>query len=379
MNIFLPMLPAIGRDLHITQAVAQYVLTIFLISTAVIQLFVGPLADRYGRRPVLLIATLIFAVATIVCIFATTIEVLLFGRVLQAATASSMALSRAIIRDLYDRSKAASMIGYVTMAMAIIPMLSPAIGGYVGELYGWQAPFVVSFIVAILMLFLIYFDLGETHKPVLNPVSEQISEYFSLLREPKIWGYTLCATFCSGAYFAFLGGAPFVGTELIKMEPSTLGYFFGFVAFGYMIGNFFSGRFSERMGIEPMMFYGGIIACTGVGIAFFLMTNFAPQAEFLFFPMMLVGMGNGMTLPNANAGAVSVRPDLAGSASGLGGFLTIGGGAALASLSGALITVENQALPLYVIMFVSSLLGAAVSAFMYFRAKKQNKIALQKP
>ena len=154
------------------------------------------------------------------------------------------------------------------------------------------------------------------------------------------------------------------------MSPSNLGFYFGFVAFGYMTGNFCSGRFSERVGIEPMMFYGGLIACAGVSIALYLMTNFPPRAEYLFLPMMLVGMGNGMTLPNANAGAVSVRPELAASASGASGFLAIGGGAALASLSGTLITVENQALPLYLIMFVSSFAGAGVAAWMYFRAKR---------
>ena len=145
MNIFLPMLPAIGQDLDTKPAITQYVLTIFLASTAIAQLFVGPLSDRYGRRPVLLTTTCIFVVATVICFMATSIEMLLLGRILQASTAASIALSRAIIRDLYDRSKAASMIGYVTMAMAVIPMISPAIGGYAGEIYGWRAPFVILF------------------------------------------------------------------------------------------------------------------------------------------------------------------------------------------------------------------------------------------
>ena len=137
-----------------------------------------------------------------------------------------------------------------------------------------------------------------------------------------------------------------MGTEIVGMSPSVLGFYFAFVAAGYIFGNFLSGRYSERVGIEPMMMYGGIVACIGVSISLFLMTNYQPQASFLFYPMVLVGVGNGMTLPNANAGAVSVRPDLAGSASGLGGFLQIGGGAALATLSGSLITIENQAVPL---------------------------------
>lgn len=369
MNVFLPMLPAIGKAFGSTPAVTQYVLTLFLAATAIAQLFIGPMADRYGRRPVLLVTGFVFLAATIICIFSTTIEMLLFGRVLQASSAAAIALSRAIIRDLYDRSKAASMIGYVTMAMAIIPMVSPSLGGIVGEWYGWQGPFVVLLIAGIAMQVLIYFDLGETHKPQSGSLKSQISDYISLLKEPMVWGYFLCASAASGAFFAFLGGAPFVGTEVIGLSPATLGLYFGFVAAGYMLGNFFTGRYSERVGIEAMMIIGGIIACAGVGLSLYLMTHFPPRAEYLFYPMMLVGIGNGMTLPNANAGAISVRPELAGSASGLGGFLQIGGGALLAALSGSLISIENQAAPLYYVMFVSSLAGAVIALFMYVQSR----------
>ena len=370
MNIFLPMLPAIGADLGASPATTQYVLTLFLAATAIAQLFIGPLADRYGRRPVMLTASTVFLIATAICILATSIEMLLFGRVLQAASAASVALSRAIIRDLYDRSKAASMIGYVTMAMAIIPMVSPSVGGYVGELYGWRAPFIILFVVGAALLILIYFDLGETFPPVKAPFSKRLADYGSLLREPMVWGYFMCSSAASGAYFAFLGGAPFVGAEVIGVSPSVLGLYFALVAVGYIFGNFLSGRYSERLGIEPMMIYGGIVACIGVSLSLFLMSSFEPRIGYLFYPMVLVGVGNGMTLPNANAGAVSVRPDLAGSASGLGGFLQIGGGAALAALSGMLITIENQALPLYILMFLTSLVGAAIAAVMYFKARK---------
>ncbi len=373
MNISLPVLPEIGRAMGTSQATVQYVLTIFLMATAVIQLFVGPLADRFGRRPVLLVTSVVFIVGTLICMVAPNIETLLFGRVLQASSAACMALSRAIIRDLFDRSIAASMIGYVTMAMTILPMVTPMIGGYVGEQFGWRSTFTVLLVVGILILLLVYWDVGETHTPVRNPISEQIADYFSLLREPEIWGYFMCSTLASGAYFAFLGGAPFVGQQIIGLTASSLGMYFGLLAIGYMFGNFLSGRFSERIGIEPMMFWGGVLGTLGTGLTIVLMASFAPIAEFLFAPMMLVGMGNGMTLPNANAGAVSVRPELAGSAAGLGGFLQIGGGAVLAVMAGSLITVENLAMPLYYIMFITSLGGCAIAAWMYMRAKRLRK------
>lgn len=370
MNIFLPMLPQIGTDLGVSPAIAQYVLTLFLAATAVAQLFIGPLSDRYGRRPVLLASVFIFAAGTVVCIFAPNIETLLVGRVLQATSAACIALSRAVIRDLYDRSQAASMIGYVTMAMAVIPMLTPSVGGLVGEFYGWRASFVVLLVAALIIFALVWFDLGETHVPQKASMGAQMRDYISLLGEPAFWGYVAASSLGAGAYFAFLGGAPFVGVDIVGLSPSALGLYFGLVAIGYMAGNFLSGRYSQAVGIEPMMLYGALVACSGVGLALFLMSTFTPQAIYLFGPMILVGMGNGMVLPNANAGAVSVRPDLAGSASGIAGFMQIGGGAALASLSGSLITLENAALPLYIIMFLSSFGGAVVAVAMYFMARK---------
>ena len=369
MNVFLPVLPIIADELRTTQAMASYVVTLFLATTGIAQLFIGPLSDRYGRRPVLLATTAVFCVATLICIFATSVEVLLVGRVLQASVAASIALSRAIVRDLYDRSKAASMIGYLTMAMAIIPMVAPAIGGYVGEMFGWRGPFVVLLVVGLGLLALIYVDLGETHAPDASKAGHQLEDYAALLRTPAIWGYVLTSSLASGAYFAFLGGAPFVASTVMDMSPTAIGWYFMCVAGGYILGNFLSGRYSESIGIEPMMLYGGLVACAGVAMSLALMWTLEPQPAFLFWPMALVGMGNGMTLPNSNAGAVSVRPDLAGSASGLAGFMQIGGGALLAALAGALITRENDGLPLFVIMFLSSLGGSVIAWAMWRRAR----------
>jgi len=370
MNIFLPVLPLIGTDLGVNDATSQYVLTIFLAATAIAQLFIGPLSDRYGRRPVMLVSLAIFVVSSVVCLFAPNIEILLIGRVFQASAAASMVLSRAIIRDLYDRENAASMIGYVTMAMAVLPMIAPTIGGFVGEAFGWRGPFAILLVAAIGMFILVYVDLGETHKPRNDSLTEQLQDYWSLLKEPQVWGYFMVASLASGAYFAFLGGAPFVGLKLIGMSAGVLGMYFAIIAVGYMTGNFITGRYSKRIGLEYMMLFGSLICATGVAISLFLMTNFEPQAIFLFGPMALVGLGNGMTLPNATAGAISVRPDLAGSASGLGGFLQIGGGALLATLSATLISVENLAVPLYIIMITTSVLAAIISAWMLQRARK---------
>ena len=173
------------------------------------------------------------------------------------------------------------MIGYVTMAMAVIPMISPSIGGFFSELYGWRAPFIILFVVGLALLALIYFDLGETFPPREFSFSQRLADYGSLLREPMVWGYFLCSSAASGAYFAFLGGAPFVDTEGVGVSPSMLGIYFATVAEGYVFGNFLSGRYLQRWGIEPMMIYGGVVACIGVAISLFLMTNFEPKIGYL--------------------------------------------------------------------------------------------------
>ncbi|MFD0918017.1 multidrug effflux MFS transporter [Pseudahrensia aquimaris] len=369
MNVFLPVLPLIGRDLGVSDATTQYVLTLYLAATGILQLFIGPLSDRYGRRPVILWAIAIFLLGTLVCIFSTSITWLLIGRLLQASSAACMALSRAIVRDMHGRERAASMIGYITMAMAVMPMISPTLGGYIGEAFGWRATFWILFALGITMLLLTWFDLGETHTPSQSSVSRQVADYKSLLKEPAIWGYISTATLGSGAYFSFLGGAPFVGLDILGLSPSEVGPYFALVALGYMGGNFITGRFAERIGIEPMMLYGSLIGLLGTIIALFLMGLFTPHPLFLFVPMMFVGFGNGMMLPNANAGAVSVRPDLAGSASGLAGSLQIGIGAVLATIAGSLISVENAAMPLYIVMALSTLSGTFSAIWMWRRAR----------
>lgn len=373
MNVFLPVLPLLARDLGVSDAGAQTVLTLYLAATGLMQLFIGPLSDRYGRRPVVLWSIVVFIIGSAVCLLSQSIEMLLFGRLLQASSAACMALSRAIVRDMHGRAKAASMIGYITMAMAVMPMISPTLGGFVGEAYGWRATFWVLLAVGFAILVLTWFDLGETHAPAKSSISRQIADYRELMALPPIWGYIATATLGAGAYFSFLGGAPFIGINIAGLSPAQLGPYFALVALGYMGGNFVSGRFSERIGIEPMMLYGSLVTVIGPLLTMFLMLSFTPRAEFLFVPMMFVGFGNGMTLPNATAGAVSVRPELAGSASGLAGALQIGIGALLATLAGALITVQNIAMPLYFVMLLSTL-GATLSAFWMWRRAKRGMV-----
>lgn len=370
MNIFLPSLPAIARHFDADYAVVQLTVSLYLGATAVLQLAIGPASDRFGRRPVMLTCFLIFIVGSIGAIYAPTIELLLVARMLQAFAAAGMVLSRAIVRDTVSAAESASKIGYITMGMSVVPMIGPFIGGLLDEAYGWQSTFLLTLGFGLVAITVIYLDLGETNLQRSSSMRAQFSAYPELFRSRRFWGYTLTAAFTSGTFFAFLGGGPFVATEILGMSPSQYGLYFAFVSLGYMGGNFLSGRYSQTIGLNTMMLTGNVITALGIGGALLLVTTGGESAIALFAPVTFVGVGNGMTLPNANAGIVSVRPHLAGSASGLGGAMQIGGGATLSVVAGAVLSAESGSTPLLWVMLVSSLLAVLATLYVMSVARR---------
>ncbi|KPQ06573.1 MAG: MFS transporter, DHA1 family, bicyclomycin/chloramphenicol resistance protein [Rhodobacteraceae bacterium HLUCCA12] len=354
MNIFLPSLPKMAEHFNVDYGVMQLSVSLYLGVSAVLQILIGPLSDRYGRRKVLLAAIALFVLASIGTLLAPTAEMFLLFRMGQAVVATAMALSRAVVRDMVDEAQAASMLGYVTMGMAMVPMVGPVIGGFLDEVAGWQANFVVLLIAGVAIMALSWADLGETARTRPTSMMAQMRDYPELFASPRFWGYCLSSSFASGVFFAFLGGAPYVGTEIYGLNPTVLGALFGFAALGYGAGNFISGRFSVRMGVNRMILAGACITLGGLGLqAGLLAVGLAPAWVF-FSCFALVGIGNGMVLPNATAGMLSVRPHLAGTASGLGGAIMIGGGAALSALAGMLLVPGAGAWPLVAIMVASA-------------------------
>ncbi|GGE49433.1 multidrug effflux MFS transporter [Actibacterium pelagium] len=364
MNMFLPSLPNMAEFYQSEYRVAQLSVSLYLWANAVLQIFLGPLSDRFGRRIILLISFALFGLASIGCALSTSIEMLLFFRTTQAVVATGIALSRAAVRDLYGREESASMIGYVTMGMSLAPMLSPMLGGFLGQHFGWQANFWAMLGFGVLVWVIIWLDFKETAQPSENSVIGQFREYPELLRSRRFWGYALAAAFSSGAFFAYVGGAPLVGAKVYGLEPAELGAYFGIPAAGYLVGNFLSGRYSIRLGINTMIITGSLLVVSGLSISLLLIALGSTHPLAFFGLTSFIGLGNGMVLPNANAGLLSVRPHLAGSASGLGGALMIGGGAALAALSGHLLEIGDGVLPLMAVMIGASVFGVFATLYV---------------
>lgn len=357
MNVFLPALPEMTEHFNTDYGYMQLSVGVFMGMNAVLQLIVGPMSDRYGRRPVTLIGVALFIIATYAAMQATTIQMFLILRGTQAAVVTAMVLSRAAVRDIYPGDKAATMMAYVTMGMSLVPMLSPTLGGFLAMAFGWKSTFWLMFACGVGLLGLVYFDMGETAPKSNGSFGEMIKGFPDLLTSQRFLGYALCTAFSSGAFFAFLGGAPFVGVQIFGISEAALGMGLGAPAIGYFIGNFLSARFSIRIGMNTMCLIGTLITFAGIAACAFMIFVDHITAFWFFALLIPLGLGNGLTIPNAVTGSMSVRPKLTGTAAGLGGAMMTGGGGALSAFAGAYMSVDHGALPLLLIMMAVSLIS----------------------
>ena len=369
MNIFLPSLPAMATHFNTSTATMGLAVGVYLGASAVFQILSGPLSDMIGRRPIVLWSLAIFIAASVAINFAPNLTTFFILRALQAVAGTTMVLSRAIVRDTTSTEKAGSRIAYVTMGMSIVPMISPAIGGYIETHFGWQGNFWMLGLIGAMCFAIAFMDQGETAPSTSKNAWAQFQQYPALLTSQRFWGYCLASSLGSGAFFAYIGGAPFVGSVIYGLSPQQLGMYFGAPALGYFVGNFLSGRYSTRFGIDTMVTCGLLITLFGLSMSFAISAASLGSAKAFFGFMTLVGLGNGMTIPNATAGMLSIKPELAGTASGLGSAIMIGGGAALSAIAGLQLQGATSDLPLIELMLVSVFAGLLCILYVMHRNK----------
>jgi DHA1 family bicyclomycin/chloramphenicol resistance-like MFS transporter len=364
LNMFLPSLSDIAATFHAEFALVSLSIAGYAAMTAVLQLVMGPLSDRFGRRPVILAGMAVFTLASLGCVLATDIWTFLLFRMVQGAVITGYTVSLAVIRDSAPAQRAASLMGYVATAWAVAPMLAPMAGGALDQLFGWRASFWAFLGFGLVAFGLSWVDLGETNRARSETFMTQVRTYPELFRSRRFWGYALCMAFSAGGFYAFLSGAPLVATAVFRMPPATLGVYMGTITAGFVLGSFLSGRFAGRHALTTMMMAGRLAACAGLiaGLAFLVAG--VVNVVTLFGACVFVGVGNGLTMPSANAGAMSVRPRLAGSASGVAGALTVAGGALMSAVTGAIVTAENGAYALLGTMLVSSVLALVAALYV---------------
>ena len=355
LNILVPAIPGLATKFAADPASVQLAVSLYLMGLATAQLVFGPLSDRFGRRPVVLAGLALATIASTAAIFAASIASLVSARIAQSLGASSgQTIGRAIIRDLYDREHAASMIGLVTSVVVLMPMVAPLIGGILDTLFGWEAIFVFAAIVSFTVFAWAALALPETRK--LSPSSSQRhfrADLAALAASPRFFGYALCAGLGSAPFFSFLGAAPHVVVTLLGRTSAEYGLWFFVPSIGFMAGNFAVSRLTARFGIDALIWWG--IALTIIGCLLNVLVYLAlPGWEMatIFLPQIVIGFGNGLLLPTSVAGAVSIRPQVAGTASGTTGFIQMAIGAAAAQLGGHVIAHASDAMPMLLLMLM---------------------------
>ena len=364
LNIFLPSLTSMAAEFGVEYGVMGLALAVYAGVSACLQIVLGPLSDRFGRRPVILWGLVIFVLATIGCVVAQDIWMFLFCRMVQAVIAPAYAVALAVIRDTTSKEQTASRIGYVAMAWSIAPMLGPSLGGVLDEAFGWRASFWFLAAFGSMVFALCWFDLRETNRNPSNTIAEQFRAYPELFGSKRFWAYALCLAFSLGAFYAFLAGAPLAAVTAFDLSSAQLGLFMGSITAGFMAGSFMAGRFSSRFPLTTTLIAGRVLACAGLVLGLALHAAGVNHVLALFGPCMIVGIANGLTMPSANTGAISVRPRLIGSAAGLVGAISVGSAAAIATITGAVLTAENASYALLAVMLASASLAllAALAA-----------------
>lgn len=372
MQVFLPALPAIQSGFAVGAATAQLVFSLSAFAIAVSMLAYGPISDRLGRRPALLGGLMVYLAGSVLCAMAPTIWLLILGRIVQAAGGcAGLVLTRAIVRDRYGLDRAAEMLAYVTVAMVAAPMVAPALGGLLADALGWRAIFWVGVGLGVVILAVVWTALPETLRPGTVPLSRNPLHGFGrLARSTAYLGYVLNGAWSIGVFYAFLAAAPFVMTMVMGRAASEYGLMFIMVTGAYMIGNFFAGRHSARVGGDRMILLGsaGAFLCILAMLLLMLAGVWSPWA--LFLPTAAAAFAQGMAMPNAQAAFVSVDPQIAGAASGLGGFLQMGIAALVAQIVGS---VENGTpYPMAVGMTLCAA-AALISAQVAIRARHSGR------
>lgn len=371
LQIFIPALPAIQSSFESSTGTTQLVLSLSILANAIATLLYGPLSDRLGRRPVVLIGFFIFIFGSVLCALAPTINLLITARIIQSAgAAAGMVLARAIVRDLYDREQAASVIAYLTMAMVVAPMLAPTIGALLIDSFDWRAIFVVMAAIGAILCWQVWRHLIETHQ---GHATKTMWSGFSegglkLLRRPDFLAYTLQSSFAIATFFAFISGAPYFMIDILDRSATEYGLLFMIVSSGFMLGNFTTARLGRRFGIDRFIRMGSALALFGAALAFGLMIAGSWTPLSLFGPMVAVAFANGLSIANAQAGAVSVEPDLAGTASGIAGFAQM----FTAALVSQAVGVLHNGTPYPMLGFM--MLSALLSLVSFVAGKKMTPI-----
>ncbi|MFF9483941.1 multidrug effflux MFS transporter [Streptomyces sp. NPDC014676] len=364
MDMYLPALPAVTRSLHAPAATVQLTLTACLAGMALGQMVVGPMSDRWGRRRPLLIGLAVYVVATALCAFAPTVELLVAFRLAQGlAGAAGIVIARAVARDLYDGVAMARFFSTLMLISGVAPIVAPLIGGQILRVTDWRGVFVVLTVVGALLTAVVWAKLPETLAPADRHgggIGDVLGSMRRLLADRAFTGYMLAGGFAFASLFAYVAASPFVMQEIYGASPQTFSLLFGLNSIGLMIMGQVNGkilvgrvRLDKALGLGLVVVVVAAVVLLLMSLGVFGEVGLVPMAAALFVLMSAMGV----TLPNTQTLALMRTKHAAGSASALLGTTSFLIGAIASPLVG--IAGEDTAVPMAVVQLVAALVALA--------------------
>ncbi len=350
IDMYLPAMPGMAAILQASTSQVQLTISSYLLGFSLFHLVCGPLADRYGRRPILLGGLGLYLVASLACARASSIDELILLRFLQGAAACvGPTLGRAIARDLYGPHRAARALAYIAMIMALAPAVAPTLGGFMLEFYSWSSIFVALTVYALIVMGCIAVWLPESlpQAQALHPV--QIGRnYLQLLQNSHFMTITLASALVYAGMIAFLSGSSFIFIDMMGVPARYFGTLFLATVIGYVAGNALSTRLSRDRDSEQVMWIGARIAALA-GLLMLCATEVWFHPVSILLPMAGFSMALGIVLPHSMAAALRPFPHMAGTASALFGFIQM----AVSSAGGALVGIylTDSARPMILVIF----------------------------
>ena len=361
IDMYLPSLPTIGASLHATAAQTQATMGAFLSGMAIGQFFYGPASDRIGRKAPVLLGAGVFAVASVVCANATSIEMLLGARFLQALGACSGAVvARAIVRDLFNHTETARMLSLLTLVMGLAPILAPLLGGFLLTIGGWQANFLVQMAFGLAVGAATLFQLKESRSEataIQAKAENAFQAYGILIRQRRLIGYTLAGALNGAALFTYVSSSPELLIKTFGISPQMFGWAFGLNAVG-IIGGGQVNRYVLRTFTPDQVLRAASLSAALVAIALAL-AAFAGLGAVYILPLLFLLLSSfGFMQGNTMAGALNVDPLRAGSISALMGGVSFASGALASTAAG--IFHDGTARPMALTILVA-VLGSALT------------------
>ncbi|MEN3973517.1 multidrug effflux MFS transporter [Emcibacter sp. SYSU 3D8] len=338
MHLIIPAIAPIKEYFDIPASTAALLVSATLGGIAISTLFFGLLADRFGRRPMLIVGVICFVIGSLMGTFGETAGMVIAGRVVQGIGGSAgIVISRAVIRDLHSHEKATSILAYLTMIVMIAPIMAPAFSGFLVHSFGWRMVFEVSGGLGFMVLTWLAFRFPETLKdPV--PLPDFISlvrAYLSVLRSPAFVLYTLSGSFIMVSFFGMMSGVPYVAEEAWNIAPDQLGFYLGAGGLGMMASAFITARVAETFDHDTLLMIGFAVIGVGVTSSVVLFGVGINHPLCLFGPAVINGFGAGFVLPTSTSRALSASPRMTGTAAGMMTFLQFTFGTIAAQAQGA--------------------------------------------